>query len=47
MIDFCFLVLCCVDENIRFSQYINDTEESDMRPIFTDEGYTFVYIKVC
>mmetsp|Transcript_15935 Transcript_15935/g.18788 ORF Transcript_15935/g.18788 Transcript_15935/m.18788 type:complete len:425 (+) Transcript_15935:77-1351(+) len=29
----------------RFSQYINETEESEMRPIFTDEGYTFVYIK--
>jgi AP-1 complex subunit mu len=29
----------------RFSQYINDTEEAEMRPIFTEDGYTFVYIK--
>eukprot|EP00614_Pseudopedinella_elastica_P016658 CAMPEP_0172648428 /NCGR_PEP_ID=MMETSP1068-20121228/241266_1 /TAXON_ID=35684 /ORGANISM="Pseudopedinella elastica, Strain CCMP716" /LENGTH=522 /DNA_ID=CAMNT_0013462749 /DNA_START=147 /DNA_END=1715 /DNA_ORIENTATION=- len=29
----------------RFSTYIQDTEESEMRPIFTEEGYTFVYIK--
>jgi len=29
----------------RFSQYIQETEEMDMRPVFTEEGYTFVYIK--
>uniref|UniRef100_A0A7S2B053 MHD domain-containing protein n=1 Tax=Florenciella parvula TaxID=236787 RepID=A0A7S2B053_9STRA len=29
----------------RFSQYIQETEEMEMRPVFTEEGYTFVYIK--
>jgi len=29
----------------RFAQYLSDTEEGDMRPIFTEDGYTFVYIK--
>ena len=29
----------------RFSQYISEKEELEQRPVFTDEGYTFVYIK--
>jgi len=29
----------------RFSRYIQETEEVDMRPIFTEDGITFAYIK--
>lgn len=29
----------------RFSQYIQEREESEHRPIFTEDGYTFVYLK--
>lgn len=29
----------------RFSLYIQETEEVDMRPVFTEEGFTYVYIK--
>ncbi len=30
----------------RFAQYIQEKDEMDQRPIFTDDGYTFAYIKV-
>ena len=30
----------------RFALYIQEKEESELRPVFTDEGVTFVYIKV-
>eukprot|EP01041_Mallomonas_annulata_P012490 gene12490-26293_t len=30
----------------RFSQYIQERDEIEHRPVFTDEGITFVYIKV-
>ena len=30
----------------RFSQYIQDKDEMDQRPIFTEEGHTFAFIKV-
>lgn len=36
----------CVYVCCRFSRYIQETEEVDMRPIFTEDGNTFVYIKV-
>lgn len=29
----------------RFAQYIQEKDEMDQRPIFTDDGYTFAYIK--
>lgn len=29
----------------RFCRYLQETEEIDMRPIFTEDGYTFVFIK--
>ncbi|CAM9945926.1 unnamed protein product [Phaeothamnion confervicola] len=29
----------------RFSLYIQEKEDMDQRPVFTEEGYTFVYIK--
>lgn len=32
--------VCC-----RFANYIQEKEEMDQRPVFTEEGYTFVYIK--
>ena len=32
--------------NERFASYIHEKEEMEQRPVFTDEGYTFVYIKV-
>jgi len=31
--------------NERFASYIHEKEEMEQRPVFTDEGYTFVYIK--
>ena len=31
--------------NERFATYISEKEELEHRPVFTDEGYTFVYIK--
>ena len=27
-------------------QYIQENDETDQRPMFTDEGFTFAYIKV-
>jgi len=30
----------------RFSRYIQEKDEMDQRPIFTDAGYTFASIKV-
>lgn len=29
----------------KFATYIQEKEETDQRPIFTDDGYTFAYIK--
>ena len=29
----------------RFSRYIQEREEVDQRPVFTEDGITFVYIK--
>jgi len=29
----------------KFAAYIQEKDETDQRPIFTDEGYTFAYIK--
>ncbi|KAG5189135.1 clathrin assembly complex, medium subunit [Tribonema minus] len=29
----------------RFSLYIQEREETDQQPVFTEEGYTFVYIR--
>jgi hypothetical protein len=29
----------------RFATYIQEKEEMDQRPVFTEDGYTFVYIK--
>ena len=31
---------------VRFAQYIQEKDEMDQRPIFTDDGFTFAYIKV-
>lgn len=30
----------------RFSLHIQEKEEMELRPVFTDEGITYVYIKV-
>jgi AP-1 complex subunit mu len=30
----------------RFSLYIQEKDEMELRPVFTDEGITFIYIKV-
>jgi len=30
---------------IRFATYIQEKEEMEQRPVFTEDGYTFVYIK--
>jgi len=30
----------------RFVQYLQENDEMDQRPIFTDEGFTFAYTKV-
>jgi len=30
----------------RFAQYIQETDEMDQRPIFSNEGFTYAYIKV-
>lgn len=30
----------------RFAMYIQERDEMELRPVFTDEGITFVYIKV-
>ena len=30
----------------RFAAYINEKDEIEHRPVFTEDGYTFVYIKV-
>jgi hypothetical protein len=30
----------------RFSTYIQERDEMELRPVFTIEGITFVYIKV-
>lgn len=30
----------------RFSQKIMESDESDLKPIFTDDGITYVYVKV-
>lgn len=29
----------------RFANYIQEKDEMDQRPVFTEDGYTFVYIK--
>jgi len=29
----------------RFVQYLQENDEMDQRPIFTDEGFTFAYTK--
>ena len=31
----------------RFSLHIQEKDEMDLRPVFTEEGITYVYIKVC
>ena len=36
-----FLLLSC-----RFSIIIQEKDESELRPVFTEEGITYVYIKV-
>jgi hypothetical protein len=31
--------------SVRFSLYIQEKEEMELRPVFTEDGITFVYIK--
>lgn len=31
----------------RFTQYVQEKDDSEQRPVFTEDGYTFVYLKVC
>lgn len=30
----------------RFSLHIQENDETDLRPVFTEDGITYVYIKV-
>ena len=30
----------------RFSLYIQEKEESELRPVYTEDGITYIYIKV-
>lgn len=30
----------------RFTHYVQDRDDSEQRPVFTEDGYTFVYLKV-
>ncbi len=30
----------------KFATYIQERDENELRPVFTDDGITFVYIKV-
>lgn len=30
----------------KFTRYVQDKDDSEQRPVFTEDGYTFVYLKV-
>ena len=31
----------------KFTSYVQDKDDSEQRPVFSEDGYTFVYLKVC
>lgn len=34
------------DDGCRFSMHIQEKDEMELRPVFTEEGITYIYIKV-
>ena len=30
----------------KFTQYVQEKDDSEQRPVFTEDGFTYVYIKV-
>lgn len=30
----------------KFTQYVQEKDDAEQRPVFTEDGYTFVYLKV-
>lgn len=30
----------------KFTHYVQEKDDSEQRPVFTEDGYTFVYLKV-
>lgn len=30
----------------KFTHYVQERDDSEQRPVFTEDGYTFVYLKV-
>jgi hypothetical protein len=36
---------CPLDTCASFALYLQEKEETEQRPVFTEEGFTFVYVK--
>jgi hypothetical protein len=36
----------CLPYKLRFAVTVQEKDEVELRPVFTEDGYTFVYIKV-
>lgn len=35
----------CKRTYIRFQTYVQERDDCDMRPVFTEDGFTFVYVR--